>query len=221
MPDSLLRRSLTKIGYYKRGVPWYGVMLRVSIDTVSKIGLRIEPFDLFLEGLGRVEPPRPPRSLDNVSTSFLTSGDMAELAAMPGRDFSQKDLEARLRSGQLCLGVRHRGRIIAFTWCNLNECRIEKHRLFDLRADEVSLFDAYTLDEYRGRELAPWMRYRCYEEMAKLGRHRCYSVTIIFNTPAIRFKEKLGAKVIAKGVYVDLLARAQIHFGAQRPQGAL
>lgn len=218
MPDSLLRRSLTKIGYYKRGVPWYGVVLRVSIDAVSKVGLRIEPFDLFLEGLDRGVAPPPPPSFENASISFLSSDDMAELARMPGRSFSQNDLEARVRSGQLCIGVRHQGRIIGFTWCNLSECRIEKHRLFDLRADEASLFDAYAVEEYRGRDLAPWMRYRCYEEMAKLGRHRCYSVTIIFNTPAIRFKEKLGAEVIGKGLYLDLLARSQLHFGAARPE---
>ena len=217
MPDSLLQRSLTKIRYYKRGVPWYGFLFRVSIDTLSKLGLRIEPFDLFLEGLGRSQPPTLPHALEQARISFLTSGDMAELASMPGRQASQAQLEGRLRSGRLCLGVKHHGKIIAFTWCNLTECHIEKEHLFDLQPDEVSLFDAYTAAEYRGQDLAPWMRYRCYEEMANLGRTRCYSVTVAFNTPAIRFKQKLGAEVIGSGVYVDILARAQFHLGARRP----
>ena len=217
MPDSLLRRSLAKISYYRRGVPWYGAALRVSIDTLSKLGVRIEPVDLYLEGLGRCEPPPAPESLERASIGFLTSKDMAELAMMPGRDASRAALERRLESGQLCLGVRNRGEIVAFTWCNLKECLIEKHHLFELHDDEASLFDAYTAREYRGRDVAPWMRYRCYEEMEKLGRHRCYSVTILFNTPAIRFKQKLGAVVVGRGVYVDLLARKQFHLGLDHP----
>ncbi|MGI9044878.1 MAG: GNAT family N-acetyltransferase, partial [Gemmatimonadaceae bacterium] len=143
--------------------------------------------------------------------------DMAELALMPGRDLAEADLQARLASGQMCLGARHRGSVVAFTWCNLRQCMIERHPLFELRDDEASLFDAYTVESFRGRDLARWMRYRCYEELAAMGRRRCYSVTIIFNTPAVRFKEKLGAKVIGRGVYVDLLARSQFHFGVERP----
>jgi GNAT superfamily N-acetyltransferase len=218
MPDSLLQRSLMKIRYYRRGVPWHGFLLRVSIDTMSKLGLRIEPFDLFLEGLGRAHPPTLPRTLEDAGIAFLTSEDMAEVAALPGRRFSRAHLEGRLRSGQLCLGVKHQGKLIAFTWSNLTECHIAKRRLFELLPDEVSLFDAYTAPEYRGQDLAPWMRYRCYEEMAKLGRIRCYSVTIAFNTPAIRFKQKLGAEVVGRGVYIDLLARAQFHLGASHPR---
>ena len=189
----------------------------VFIDALSKLGIRIEPFDLFLEGLDRGERPARPGWLEGGSVNFLAREDMTELARMPGRDFSQDELEGRLRSGQLCLGVRHQEKIIAFTWCHLTECRIETHRLFELSADEASLFDAYTLADYRGRNLAPWMRYRCYEEMAKLGRQCCFSVTIIFNTPAVRFKEKLGARVIGKGVYVELLGRMRFHLGATKP----
>ncbi len=40
------------------------------------------------------------------------------------------------------------------------------------------------------------MRYRCYQELAKIGRTRCLSVTVLFNAPGVRFKKKLNAKVI-------------------------
>ncbi len=193
------------------------MVLRVWIDAVSKLGLRIEPFHLFMEGLDRAEPPDFPAGLGDLEVSLLGREHMAELGLMPGRDLAEADLQARLASGQMCLGARHRGSVVAFTWCNLRQCMIEGHPLFELRDDEASLFDAYTVEVFRGRDLARWMRYRCYEELAKMGRHRCYSVTIIFNTPAVRFKEKLGAKVIGRGVYVDLLARSQFHFGAERP----
>jgi hypothetical protein len=217
MPDSLIQRASAKIRYYKRGVPWHGLILRVSIDAASRLGLRIEPFDLFLEGLGRAQAPLAPSGIEDCHAAFLLPGDMREVASMPGRESSEADLRARLESGQRCLGVKHGERIIAFTWCNLHACTIGEHRLFDLTDDEASLFDAYTVEPFRGRNLAPWMRYRCYEEMAKLGRHRCFSVTIVFNTPALRFKTKLGAEIIGRGVYIEVLGRSRFHFGAERP----
>lgn len=217
MGDSLIRRSSTKVRYYKRGVPWYGLVLRVSIDTISRLGLRIDPFHLFLEGLDRARPPAPPQRLEEYDSLFLEHDDMKEIASMPGRDLSEADLRARLDSGQRCFGVKHGERIIAFTWCNLHACTLDKHRLFDLRDDEASLFDAYTTEAFRGQDIAPWMRYRCYEEMARLGRHQCYSVTIIFNTPALRFKTKLGAESIGRGVYVEVLGRFRFHCGAEQP----
>jgi hypothetical protein len=211
MPDSLLRRSRLRIRYYKRGVPWYGVVLRILIDTVSKLGLRIEPYHLFLEGLGNLRAPIVPAARDGYEIGFLDASDMREVARMPGRNLSEEDLLCRLQNGLRCLGVKHSGAIVAFTWCNLDECAIEKHRLFSLRADEASLFDAYTIESFRGRDLAPYMRYRCYEELAKLGRHRCYSVSVVFNTPAVRFKRKLGAQVLELGVFVEVLGRWRFH----------
>src|SRR6266550_844762 len=194
MPDSLVRRCRLRIRYYKLGVPWYGVVLRILIDNVSKLGLRIEPYHLFLEGLGSPRAPIVPAAGAGYEIGFLDAGDIREIARMPGRNLSEDDLLSRFQKGMLCLGVKQSGAIVAFTWCNLDECAIEKHRLFTLRADEASLFDAYTIESFRGRELAPYMRYRCYEELAKLGRHRCYSVTVVLNTPAVRFKRKLGAQ---------------------------
>lgn len=221
MPDSLLERTQLKIRYYKRGVPWYGVALRILVDTASKLGMRIEPYHVFLEGLGKGRRPGLPSGLDGHRIGFLDASDMPEVARMPGRNVSEQDLRQRLQNGARCVGVKYRGAIVAFTWCNLNECAIEKHRLFALRADEASLFDAYTVDSFRGRDLAPYMRYRCYEELAKLGRHRCYSVTVVFNTPAVRFKQKLGAQVLQLGVFVELLGRWRFHTRLKRRSPAL
>lgn len=218
MPDALLKRSRLKIRYYRSGVPWYGVVLRIIIDTVSKLGVRIEPYHVFLEGLGRSPRPNPPAGPDGYDIGFLEASDMQEVARMPGRNLSAEELLRRLQHGRRCLGVRCRGQIVAFTWLNVDECTIETHRLFALRADEASLFDAYTVESFRGRDLAPYMRYRCYEELAKLRRDRCYSVTVVFNTPAVRFKRKVGAQVLELGVFVELLRRWRFHARLKRYQ---
>ncbi len=219
MPDSLANRTLLKIRYYRDGAPWYGFALGMLIDVVSKLGLRIEPYRVYLEGLGHSRAPTPPTGLDGSHVGFLDAGEMAEIARMPGRNLSEDDLRIRIQAGMLCLGVKHRGSIVAFTWCNLHQCTFEKHPLFALESDQVSLFDAYTVESFRGRDLAPWMRYRCYEEMAGLGRDRCYSVTVVFNAPAVRFKQKLGAQALELGLFVELLRRWRFHTRLKRYPG--
>ena len=47
---------------------------------------------------------------------------------------------------------------------------------------------------YRGKGIAPYIRYQLYKELTKLGRNKLYSISDFFNAPAIKFKKKLNAK---------------------------
>lgn len=209
MADSLLSRTRTKIRYYKKGLPWYAFALRLWIDALSQAGLRIEPYHLFLEGLASA--PRGDRGFENYDVGFLLAEDMREIALIPGRNFTYDELLARLNEGKRCLGIKYEGRIAAFTWCDFTACLFEDDRLFPLRDDEACLFDAFTLEAFRGHDLAPFMRYRCYQELAKIGRTRCFSVTVLFNAPAVRFKEKLNAKVIELWILIEVFKRWRFH----------
>jgi hypothetical protein len=207
MPDSLLERARVKIRYYGTGLPLHQAVLRIVIDSFSRLAIRVEPFEIFLEGLSRATKPVPPPDLTHLETVFLTEPDMREISSLPGRTLTEAQLIRRLRSGARCLGIRHAGRIVAFTWFRLSHLSFGDHPLFDLHDDEAALFDAYTVEEMRGNGLAPYMRYRCYEDLARMGRTRCYSVTIRFNAPAVRFKKKLGATVVAKGTFFNVFGR--------------
>jgi hypothetical protein len=73
------------------------------------------------------------------------------------------------------------------------------------------------------RSLAPWrgkggtyLRYQSPETCA--GGTRCLSVSIHTNRPAIRFKQKLSAKLVARGWVVTLLGRWR--FGSRPPERA-
>ena len=205
MADSLLSRTRVKIRYYRKGLPWYKLALRLLIDALSQAGLRIEPYQLFSEGLASA--PRPRGAFGDYDISFLGPDDMLEIASIPGRNVTHDDLLRRLHEGKRCLGIKHEGRIAAFTWCDFAACLFETDRLFLLKDDEACLFDAYTLEAFRGHDLAPFMRYRCYEELAKIGRTHCYSVTVLFNVPAVRFKKKLNAKVVELWVLLEIFRR--------------
>jgi RimJ/RimL family protein N-acetyltransferase len=56
----------------------------------------------------------------------------------------------------------------------------------------------------RGRHIAPVLRFVLYDHLAQMGIKRIFSITEAFNTPAMRFKEKLCARIIRSFVFVSL-----------------
>jgi GNAT superfamily N-acetyltransferase len=181
------------------------------IDVLAKMGILIRPYHLVAEGLKNAAPRPLAGELAGYELGFLGPRDMPALAAIPGRVVSLETLLSRLQEGKLCIGAKYDGEIVAFTWCNLTECEMVRHHLFSLQEHEAYLFDAHTLERFRGRGIAPRLRYRCYEELAKLGRDQCYSITAVWNPPAAKFKKKLGARVLELGVLVTLFRRWSFH----------
>lgn len=138
------------------------------------------------------------------------------MAKIPYRVASYEELQSRLKDGNLCLGAKRNGRLVAFTWCNLTRCTSEGFP-FPLNDDEAYLFDAYTASDSRGQGLAPGLRYRLYKELARMGRTKLYSVTDRYNTPALRFKLKLGAVILKSSWHITLFKRWDFGPKCQRP----
>ena len=181
----------------------HGGVPRLLIDGLSRLGIRIVPYYLMSEDCdARIEPPQE-RALEVVR---LKHEDMPRLADLPVGVRSLAGLIELLNRGKHCLALEDRGRIAAFCWYGLDECTFQGFR-FDLAQDEAYLFDAYTLPEYRGAGLAPYLRSVLYRELAATGRRRLYSITTYFNQPAFRFKAKLGARVLHLGVHLELGSR--------------
>jgi ribosomal protein S18 acetylase RimI-like enzyme len=79
-----------------------------------------------------------------------------------------------------------------------------KATLINLKNNEAYLWNMYTKESYRGRNLAPYLRYKSYEMLKEMGRDVIYSISDSFNTPAIKFKEKLNAEEVKHILYVKL-----------------
>jgi len=104
--------------------------------------------------------------------------------------------------------MKHGGVLVAFTWCDFENFSFESF-CYDLSEDEAYLFDMYTLEAYRGKGVAPYLRYQFYRELALQGKKRLYSVSDCFNTPGIKFKLKLNARIIELGLLVELFGKWQ------------
>lgn len=177
--------------------PWQQTVLNIF----GKCGIRIQPFYLFLEGLSAAAPTVQ-EEVTACEINFLQSEDMDQIGTLADRNIPTSILRHRLENGNICLGAWLQGELMAFTWCNFDRVTYEGYPC-NLAADEAYLFDAYTATSFRGKGLAPYIRYRSYLELKTLGRTKLYSITERFNRSSMRFKQKLGARVVDSGLLVE------------------
>ncbi len=194
----------------------YNPLPRILIDGLDRLGIRINLIYLMREGItqGIAQPSQD--SLKGYEVRFLGAEDMMEMAQIPYRSVRYEKLLGRLKDGNLCLGAKREGRLVCFTWCNLTQCHSEAYP-FLLNEDEAYLFDAYTAPDLRGQWLAPALRYRLYEELARMGRTKLYSISERFNAPALRFKLKLGAQILKSNWGIVLARKWRFGPRGQRP----
>ena len=227
MVRTFLIRVWLRVRYYHRGLSLSGTVLRVLRDGLAKVGIKIEPYYLMQEGFRADKPLYAEKTFTEKTFTektftektftektfteyefgFLSTKDMAAIAALPDRDVAYDELVGRLQAGQVCFGVKCQEDIVAFTWCDFTECAFSSYHAFPLRENEAYLFDAYTAESFRGKGIASDTRYRCYQELAKRGKTVLYSRTVSLNAPAMRFKNKLHAEVLESAVLVELFYR--------------
>ena len=169
------------------------LVLLSMFNRLGVIGIKIRPYYLTEEfPLDETDLSLNPK-LEPMVAGFLSSSEIKEICAHPETAELKEETEKILEDGCLCFGLKYNNEIVAYTWCDLCKCH-DRMLLFLLKEDEVYLFKAYTYEAYRGKNLAPFLRLQLYKHLNEMGRTKFYSVTDFFNTPAVKFKKKLGAK---------------------------
>lgn len=186
----------------------YNNPARLVTDALTKVGVRISPFYLVVEGLSQIIPEFEQDKFCDFTIDFLTEKDIEQIVS----DFrekgviSEEKLLKRFRNGAKCLGAKKNGKIAAYTWFNTDKCEFSGCP-FLLNRDEAYLFDAYTLVKYRGEKIAQYLRYRCYKELKSLGKTRLYSISEAFNRQSMNFKKRLNARFIFFGFYISIFRK--------------
>jgi hypothetical protein len=201
--------------YIRRRIRHSG-FIRLLLEVLAKVGINLRPFVVMREGVSyNMNTPRiPDPDFEAIEIRYLEAADMPALASLsdlPGRSITESELQKRLRAGNKCAALTVDGALAAFTWCDFEACSFRGYP-FRLKANEVYLFDAYTLVAFRGKGLAPYIRYSLYVDLARQGRDYCYSISDRFNRPSLRFKEKLKAQWLVSGVYLVLFSRWRFTF---------
>ena len=174
--------------------------------------IEIVPYYLVREYLFEESELNLKPELDGFEVDFLKSLDMKAISESSEVNDSEDILLKRLDNGCICLGIKHKEDIAAYSWCNLRKCDYDGRLVFQLREDEAYLFDARTFQVYRGKKLAPYLRYQVYRHLAQMGRTKFFSTSSLLNTSAIKFKERLKARPIRLYLYINLLGKYHWNF---------
>jgi ribosomal protein S18 acetylase RimI-like enzyme len=188
-------RHPAKLPFHSRIVP--GILRRLE-----RIGILVQP---FLVVSGGEQPLDVDLSRRDYDFGFLTEADIDALLRLES-DPPRETLEDWFRRGRLCFGVKDGPRVVAKMWCDPETFNFPPN-FRELAEDEVYLFAAYADPAYRGRNLAPMMRYACCKSLGTMGKTRFWSYTDYYNVPARIYKAKLGARDEALRLHLSLFGR--------------
>ena len=127
---------------------------------------------------------------------------MSDVALLHG-NIEVAQLLHRLHLGHLCFGLLKEDKLVAYMWCDLKEFSHSPCR-YILKKNEAYLYDAQVAPEYRGKSLAPYLRNQFYSALKQYSKDTYFSYSDYANSPAIRFKKKLGARFLKLCLYVNL-----------------
>jgi len=196
--------SKNKISQYKRAINKfrYGLVLQSIRNLLTKIGIVITPYYWIKENISYTAIPEIKGSISEYSVEFLEEKDMRVLSEN-ARGYSEAEFMTRLRDGNLCLGLKHNDEVVTFMWIFLKRCDFMPVNI-PLKRNEVYVSDMYTMEPYRGKNLAVYLRYRSYPIIKEMGRDTIFSVTEYFNTSAMKYKKKLNPTNLNLVLYIKL-----------------
>ena len=191
-------------------------ILSYLFGWLPMIGIRIEPFYVTQEfPLDESERNLKPK-LEPIVAGFLSPSEIEKIYTHPESQDLNIEKRRNLEDGCLCFGLKYNNDIVTFAWCNLQKC----HEVypFPLKEDEVYLTGAFTFKAYRGMNLAPFIRKQLSSQLSRMGRTKFYSLTDVFNTPAIKFKSKLKAKPLKIILSIKLFDKYAWRFMIKSPK---
>lgn len=204
-----------KWGFYRLQWIWNiirnGLFIMGLRNRLEKVGLDFDPYYWELEGLEFSKVPRIKDDPALYSLQFLAYEEVEKLAdSIVGMD--RDKLLGGMEKGQQCIGLRyHTGAVAAFMLIETNAV-IYKHRTVALGGHEAYLLGMYTFQAFRGKNLAPFLRYKSYEFLGEQGRSRLYSITAYFNNSSLKFKRKLGVRHLSLRMYIGLFKKLRWNF---------
>ena len=181
----------------------YNNILRILHDGLIKIGIHLSLFYWVEEGLHLQTSPFEFEEFSDYSVEFLKEDELNIIADIPEKPYKKEILTKRIKEGSGCILFKKKNKVIGYTWYNLSRCSTIFYNQ-NLNENEAYLFDAYVLMDFRGKKIAPFVRYQSYIELQKLNKIVLYSISDFFNNQSIRFKKKLNAKFLFLMLYINL-----------------
>lgn len=181
----------------------YGTLFEALQFRLESMGIVIAPYYWIQEGTNDLDRLQIKNDFNDYTFGFFGPDELKLIAASEAWGHSEDDLLARLKDGEKCFGAKYHDEIAAFMWIDLEKWFIKRHGM-KLGGNEAYLFEMYTMKPFRGRGIAPYLRYQSYRFLKEIGRDRLFSYSDYFNHPSIRFKQKLNARFLKICIYIEL-----------------
>lgn len=180
----------------------HGLVLDSIRNQIARIGVNISPYYWVQEGMNPTEVPEINGIISDYTVGFIEPEEIKKINEDLGT-YSVEGLLAYYNAGKKCLGLKYKDELASFMFINLTECDFTA-RIIPLKNDEAYLAYMYTMKAFRGKNLAPYLRYRSYEILKKMGRDKIYSVSMFFNSPDMI--QALAGKMQNQGIVPELEA---------------
>lgn len=196
----------------------HGLVLLSIQNLLLRIGIEINPFWIEREGLDLCQEPK---LRDNAAHYKLTNLDISHLIEnFEKLHWSTDTLLRELPEEYRVVGLKRGNDLAALMMIRFREFK-GGSKVFPLQENEAYLENMYTYENFRGKNLAPYLRYQCYKIMAEEGKYICYSLTQCFNTSSLKFKAKLGARHRELYLHIGLFRKFRKTFLLRRYPDAL
>lgn len=187
-----------------------GLFLFGLRNRLAKIGFDIEPYYWVQEEVTPCEAPKIKDDKSNYSARLLNVDEFQSLNVLQSSE-DRKEMINGLKKGQLCVGLERDGEIAAFTFVEPNSF-VYKGRTFKLKPNEMYLLNMWTFHKYRGKGLAPYLRWKTYRLLEEKGKDVKYSITNYFNKSSKKFKSKLNTVEIMLCLNITLFKKYSWNF---------
>lgn len=193
------------LGVIKNGLFLFGLRNRLAL-----IGFDIKPYYWVQEEITECKEPKIKGDSSDFLVRYLNADEVKLIANSVPKNLGKGFMEG-INNNQLCIGLEHKNEITALMFIELNDFDFNK-RAFQLKSNEAYLLNMWTFHSFRGRNLAPYLRYQSYQLLKEQGRDVKYSVTEYFNKSSIKFKQKLNSKHLILFVNIILFKKYYWNF---------
>lgn len=178
-----------------------GLVLYSLNNLLTRTGIDINLYYWVREGSVDFDAPKIKDKDTHYTFQFLELEDVEALRSLKMR-YNKSELIEGIKNGQKCIALKDADNLAALMFIEYNSFKF-KGKDFTLGQEDAYLLNMYTLNEYRGKNLAPYLRYKSYELLKEAGKKNLYSITEYFNYSSRKFKEKLKAQHIS--LYLNIV----------------